>query len=430
MATFEPSTPPRKRTLGRIDSVEKENRPRDINLCDEVLPKKRVRTKSPGIPKNCTQVHRLAPREDVFPLVGRESECAVFQTFLQRSLGVCTPAERCLYVSGGPGTGKTCSARAAVRRLSKTHVFEVNCMDLSQRSVAGFSDQLAQKCIESLGGRSTDHARCRAARQVSPIGAAAEALRMINGPTVVIIDEVDQLLPKGGRSSGSSGDLDDLVSLTQQPGVPTMAIILIANAVDLLTRANFLNLGGCASLLFEPYNKDQLREIAMACLDKMDNIATVDRGTLEVRVRQVAKQSGDCRQVLAMCEEAKFKSANATGPIKLSTKSKDPLESVSRLPMDQQLLLCVLATSESESVKIADVCSRYKQMCRTLHQPINLGTNGNVTSALCQLEQHGLLSLRKARGNTQVAELAMTRDRVRESMVHESMPAFFQRFFK
>merc|ERR1711988_1642303 len=110
---------------------------------------------------------------------------------------------------------------------------------------------------------------------------------MIKQPTVVIVDEVDQLLPRGSR--GSSGDLDDLVSLTQQQDVPPLAIILIANAVDLLTRAN-LGLGRCASLLFEPYNTNQLRQIFMARLD-LDNIATLDRGSLEVRVRQVAKQS-------------------------------------------------------------------------------------------------------------------------------------------
>jgi len=368
------------------------------------------------------QLHKAVLQEDVFPLVGRETECAVFEKFLQRCLGVCTPAERCLYVSGGPGTGKTCSARAAVRQLSEAHIFEVNCMDLSQRSVAGLSEKVAHKCIESQGGTSADHARCRSARHASPTGAAVEALRRINGPTVLIIDEVDQLVPRGSRGRGSFGDLDDLVSLTQQPGVPPMAIILIANAVDLLTRAN-LGLGGCASLLFEPYNKDQLRQIAMARLDMSESSAVLDRGTLEVRVRQVAKQSGDCRQVLAMCEEALFKSATATGPVKLSTKSNDPLQSVSELPMEQLVLLCVLAGSESEAVKIADVSSRYKQMCRALHQPINLGTKGHVNSALCQLEQRGLLSLRTARGNTQIAELAMTRERVRESI-----PAFLQRF--
>lgn len=91
--------------------------------------------------------------------------------------------------------------------------------------------------------------------------------------------------------------------------------------------------------------------------------------------------------------------------------------------MEQLVLLCVLADSKNEAVKIVDVCSRYKQMCRMLHQPINLGTKGHVTSALSQLEQRGLLSLRAARGNTQVAELAMTRDRVRESI-----PPYLQRF--
>lgn len=441
---FGPSTPPRKRILQRIESVEKESRAKNINFFEEA-PQKRHRTKSPGpkqavidngftdqileplkptsIPtSNVDQIHGAVSPEVVFPLVGRESECAVLQSFLQRSLGVGTTGERCLYVSGGPGTGKTCSVRAAVHQLPKAHVFEVNCMDLSQRSVAGFSDRLAQKCVDSLGGTNADHARCRLARQASPVGAAVAALRMINGPTVIIIDEVDQLVRRGGRSSGSSGDLEDLLSLAQQPEGLPVAIILIANAVDLLTRANLCL--GCASLLFTPYDKDQLRQIAMARLDMSGITAALDKATVEVRVRQVAKQSGDCRQVLAMCEDAKFMSADATGPIKLSTKSNDPLQSVSQLPMDQQLLLCVLAGSESEAVKTADVCIRYKQMCRTLRQPINLGTNGNVNSALCQLEQRGLLSLRKAKANTQVAELAMTRDRVRDSL-----PVFMQRFF-
>jgi len=474
MATPSPATPPpRGRDLNRCSSTDKENQIGPNANPFEERPRKRVRTKSQEPvelvkkPRSCsvlddgvkdrilTPLDRIGntflpapvmasdqsqsqtlPQPDVFPLVGRENECAVFQNFLRRCAGnwqnvvsELSPAcfktfsgtERCLYVSGGPGTGKTCSVRAAVRQLSETAIFEVNCMDLSQRTIGGLSDQLAEKCVEYQKGTSADHARCRLARQASPMGAAIEALKSIHQPTVLIIDEVDQLVPRGNRGRGCAGDLDELVSLTQQPGVPPMAIILIANAVDLLTRANLgkLALGGCASLLFEPYNKDQLRQIALPLLDT----TVLDRATLEVRVRQVAKQSGDCRQVLSMCEEARFKAATATGPIKLSLKSNDPLQSINELPMEQQVLLCVLADSVSEAVRIDDVCKRYKKMCRDLHQPISLGTTGRVSSALEQLEQRGLLSLRMAAGKKQVAELAMTRDRVRENI-----PAFLQRF--
>jgi len=437
-----PSTPPCRRQLERNDSTEKNERPEgpprkrvrgksssplkssEADVAEIVAPIEKVKVLMSVEPNSDQHVDDIVVTADtadedalseVFPLVGRENECAALEDFLQSCLGDGVPAKRCLYVSGGPGTGKTCSSRAAARQWSQANILEVNCMGLSTRSVAGLSDQLAQRCIANLG---TDW-KTRLGRQGSPTAAALEALRQVKGPTIVIVDEVDQLVPRGCRGRSSAGDLDDLVALTQQEGVPPIAIILIANAVDLLTRSN-LGLGGCPSLLFKPYNKDQLRQIIKARLATSEGNAAVDPTTLEVRIRQVAKQSGDCRQAMSMCEEVLFKSATATGPVKLSIKSSDTFQA-SDLPMEQMVLLGVLASSESNAVKIADVCIRYKKTCRDLRQPVNLGTKAHVNNALAQLEQRGLLSLRMARGNTQVAELAITRDKVRQTM-----PGFLQ----
>jgi len=165
---------------------------------------------------------------------------------------------------------------------------------------------------------------------------------------------------------------------------------------------------------------------------------------VELRVRQVAKECGDCRQVLSLIEEARFEAKSLTEeaelaavrrtmsgaaateasplaeqgvaataepaspstppkreqkPLKSSARN-DPLQAIQQLPLEQQILLAALATSklEATATKITDVCTRYKELCRELKQPDNLGSKGQVNSALSALEQRGLLELRSQKG--------------------------------
>lgn len=393
-------------------------------------------------------------------LVARERECVELDAFLDRCLGSAAGpgSGSCLYVSGGPGTGKTCSVKACVaarrHRQPDTKVVEVNCMDIPQRSPTGLLRRILQECGCAQATVRTVHGL---------LGAVAEALTQLGCPVVLVVDEVDQLVRRsGGRpiSTGTGSDFDVLLSLPGLPGTPPLAFIAIANAVDLLARSGTTPTPtglGCASLLFEPYTAVQLKSIVRARLAKSDESTEAESALgavrLELQTRQVAKLSGDCRRLLSFCEDALFETdaARSWGGSQLRIGSNavsssqpelgapaprssptptasckqthnDPLKAVQQLPSEQQVVLCALAHLNHEAARVSDICTRYKEFCMKLHQPSNLASKGHVLNALEALEQRGLLEFRKSkgargRGGDKIIELAVSREAVRESIV-------------
>jgi len=95
-------------------------------------------------------------------------------------------------------------------------------------------------------------------------------------------------------------------------GAPSVALIVIANAVGLLERtaASATSLPGDKpdSLLFKPYTADQLRDIARARLRaagcSVSPEVIIGQACLELGLRQIAKTSGDYREVLPLVEQA------------------------------------------------------------------------------------------------------------------------------
>jgi len=380
-------------------------------------------------------------------LIGRERECSFLDYFLKQSL--CNKQGRdkggAIYVSGGPGTGKTSSVTAAVaawqRAKPQTQLLYVNCMNLAQRSVPCLMRYLYEAA-------QTDNDVAPLTAHVSPTGslqslASAVVARMaLLGPAVVVIvDEVDQLVKK---SSGALG-LEQIFALPVLPGSPAIAIIAIANSVDLLEGSALGNC--CRSLLFEPYNVDQLRTIVKARFAAAGSLGAsaesmLGRVGLELQIRQVAKRSGDCRHIVRLWESAlgaaqaasdATHAAHAADPadaaehkdalpavsttsaskvLRRATSNPDPLEPVGKLPMEQQVLLCVLATGTSEAEKLPSICCRYKEFMQRLHQPQLLDCRNMVSGALAALEQQGLLSLRTKRGRAgseTITELSVSR---------------------
>lgn len=334
-----------------------------------------------------------------------------------------------MYVSGGPGTGKTSCAKAVVTSCLTRHQnvvsFEVNCMrDLRQQSLVG----LVARLVEMSGGGAS--VRSRMDEDVA-LAALVQQFAVAGKSVVIVVDEADQLLTRGSASErGASNALDCLFRLPFCSGAPRMAIIAIANAVDLLDRPRSCVQKGLAqSLLFEPYSAAELREIFRATLAASEH-GNAAQGLLglkgvEMCVRQVAKQSGDCRRLLSGCNQALFtaaaaandsveesETASARPQVGVQKVESDPLVSLSQLPMDQQVLLCGLATARSETLKLSEVCSRHKELCKRLHQPVNLASRSHIGAALSVLEQRGLLSLRTVRSGRaageQLAELAVS----------------------
>mmetsp|Transcript_36038 Transcript_36038/g.99380 ORF Transcript_36038/g.99380 Transcript_36038/m.99380 type:complete len:634 (-) Transcript_36038:462-2363(-) len=406
-----------------------------------------------------------APEMQAPRIVGREEERARLGAFLGRCFDsaeaggdVEMPAAcgesagsgraRSLYVSGGPGTGKTCCARAAMaelaERMPQLRRIEVNCMNMSQRTVPGLFRSIAEICggadaCRDLRGRSGQGLLVAMARQLKKIGA----------PVVLLVDEVDQLVRKSAADATSACALEALFSLPVTHGAPIMAVVAIANAVDLLERpaASPLARGIAESMLFEPYTATQLRDIFKARLEASEQGAAVEHSLgkvgIELRVRQVAKQSGDCRRLLSLFHQAVFDADAAFTPAGMSagdaavaqtsqpsrghgaTKvGSDPLMSVAQLPMEQQVLMCTFAEAEAETLRSSEVCTRYKDLCRRLHQPLNLATKGHINAALSALQHLGLLGVRAAGargrgparpvGGDLVAELAVSRKALRQ----------------
>merc|ERR1719498_1746688 len=117
-------------------------------------------------------------------------------------------------------------------------------MDLRQRSVPGVLQHLLSKLgCAHLAGHSMQGLAAIVASKL-----AQRAARV-----VLIIDEVDQLISRRSGQVGSGAlSLETLFSLPQLPGAPPIALIAIANAVDLLERTavspHSLN---CSTILFE-----------------------------------------------------------------------------------------------------------------------------------------------------------------------------------
>jgi len=397
---------------------------------------------SPNVP--------LESRVEEYPLVGREEECGELDRFFEQSLNNGPGKGRCLYISGGPGTGKTCSVRASINKWKSfapnTCVLEVNCMDLTQRSVTGVFQQLLLKMNRSrAAGRSMQGLATLTASQLAEI----------SDRVVIVVDEVDQLVSRNSSKAAAGAlSLETLFSLPRLPGAPAVAIVAIANAVDLLERTPMFSPSlSCSTLLFQPYSKDQLKSIVTSRVKavKGGDAALKALGTTKVqlRVTQVAKESGDCRQVMSLIEEALFEAKNmseatrdlvlppalgsparrrmpmAVEPSSLpaapescssdadaprlpkrdpraliQSNRNDPLQAIRTLPLEQQILLATLATSKHEATKLSDICKRYKELCRDLKQPENLGSRGQVASALTGLENRGLLAMHTGRGAT------------------------------
>jgi Cdc6-like AAA superfamily ATPase len=398
-----------------------------------------------------------AEARDIYPLVGREEECTKLDNFLQQSLSSGPGSGKCLYISGGPGTGKTCSARASIKnwrcRYPDTQVLELNCMDLTQRSVSG----VFQRLLEKLGrGRASGKSMAGLA------AAAASGLGELGSRVVLVVDEIDQLVSRShGKAACGALSLETLFSLPRMAGAPALAIIAIANAVDLLERTSAFTPGfGCKSLLFTTYDKDQLKNIVLSRIKSVEcgeaALKAIGPVKLGLCVAQAAKERGDCRQVSSFIEEAIFEAkmlsqrvadasttdsatsspTNAsTTPAKrpmIQTRSSDPLQAVPQLPIEQQMLLFVLSCSKKEAVTLSDLCGRYKKLCRDLRQPANLGSRSQVNAAVTALEQRGLLEMRaaragKGRGKAQLAageasvELSVSCDVLRKEVL-EAVP--------
>ncbi|CAE7451468.1 Cdc6 [Symbiodinium natans] len=361
--------------------------------------------------------------DEAYPLVSREHECGVLDQFLEASLK--TRAGKCLYLSGGPGTGKTSVARGAAKAWRKDHadtrVLEINCMDnLRPCSVPGFLLKVTQACSQVTGLKGP--ALSSKSPLSSLVASAVSSLRSLGSSVILIVDEVDQLVQKWNAGDKS---LEILCGLPKQSGAPALAIVMIANHVDLMVQACGPRWKSvCSSLLFERYSLQQLKTIVQSRFagsrdGELAEKALGGRVKLELRIRRIAN-AGDCRHIVRLCEEGlasaiELRQAEDRAPTDVgeagttasqgstppttckvlgTQTSIDPLDSLKSLPLQQQILLCILSRRD-EPMSTSDIFQKYLSCMSELKQPP--ASKPQVISALSCLEARGVLGLQKPR---------------------------------
>jgi Cdc6-like AAA superfamily ATPase len=359
-------------------------------------------------------------------VVGRLEERAELESFLEECF--VQKQSGSLYVSGRPGTGKTCSVQAIAkkwrRKVQGLKVVNINCMSLPSRSLntvlGTFCSELGVRSrAGGAGTKNKEEAQCRAIKT---------HLNKNMTPVLFIVDEVDQLVLGQKPAQNTLYCVLGLAKHLSSTEAP-VAMIAIANAVDLLTRApnsgRDLSTVDCKSLLFAPYTAAQLREVVTKRLSTVDK-ALIDQVKVQLSVMQAAKLHGDCRKALALCKQAIMEptesAAGDPGSVaptrSLQKDSSDPRNIIAQLPVEQQIILVAFVVkNQSPTLKAADVRKRFGELATKLGlggaPPMKL----QIIEMMGTLQQRGLLKLVSKKGAEPQGELTMPFDVVKENLL-------------
>ncbi|CAG0921690.1 unnamed protein product [Notodromas monacha] len=217
-------------------------------------------------------------------LVGREKEIRDIRDFLIEKMD--SRSSGSMYVSGGPGTGKTACLTLILKEIGLRDSIFVNCL-AKQTPLA-----LLKDIASSLGIK-------------TGLADVGELLRGIERRTsgrrdtvVVVLDEIDALASKFQ---------ENLYALFSMPAKKDSRLVLVgvANALDLTTRV-LPHLKWLAPetrpvlIHFRPYSKFQLGQIISKRLGP-DGVKVLPPLVVQYIAGKVANLNGDCRRALDVC---------------------------------------------------------------------------------------------------------------------------------
>ena len=285
-------------------------------------------------------------------------------------------SERCLYISGVPGTGKTAVVRCAVQQLEQRRqqgqvphfqYIEINGMTIPDPTRA------YNILLQRLGHRSTGAAGGR--RPPAP----AEAARLLDqrfrqrrgvhnrkhhSSILVLLDEMDALVLN--HSAAAQRVLYDFLDWASRPA-SELVIIGIANTLDLPERLlpRLASRLGMNRQVFKPYSVTQLQQILRHKLGPQ-LLQHFDEDALELCTRRVAAVSGDIRRALAICLHAYARSHSEDCSLRASENEHDRLvsavdidEAIRELtPSSVQSAVKQLSQIEQQVLMSAALCGR------------------------------------------------------------------------
>jgi len=228
----------------------------------------------------------------------RDKEMEEISTFVKDAIYNDQCLGRCLYIHGVPGTGKTMSVLAVMRRLRsefdsgalRPYCFiEINGLKLAS------PENIYKVIYEQLSGHRVGwkkalHYLTEHFSDGTKIGKQA------NQPIVLLIDELDLLLTR------NQSVLYNILDWPTKPN-SNLVIIGIANTMDLPEKLfpRISSRMGIQRLCFGPYNYRQLQEIITS---RLKGINAFEDQAIEFASRKVAAMSGDARRALEICRRA------------------------------------------------------------------------------------------------------------------------------
>ncbi|GIY24689.1 cell division control protein 6 homolog [Caerostris extrusa] len=300
-------------------------------------------------------------------LIGRSKEIADLHDFISERINNKTSGS--LYISGAPGTGKTCSLMHILRNFENKFSFVfVNCMSVS-------SPAAIYKTIGKELGLSSKIIKSKTIADI-----LKKHVTTSKNPIVLVLDEIEQLDCK---------DQHVLYDLFEWPHLPQSKLILvtISNAMDLTDRIlpRLHTFKFQPQLMnFRPYTKDEIVSILEDRLSEVQSNGKLVIKPIAVQLcaRKIAADSGDIRKALNVCMRAvQVVEKKFAKEVTLRSTSDDrcnpgsPMKNVAQIPcVDVQEISSVLHEVYGSRLQTSSFATNQGTVTMPLHSMILLCT--------------------------------------------------------
>ncbi|KAK2467868.1 hypothetical protein APHAL10511_000163 [Amanita phalloides] len=230
----------------------------------------------------------------------RDAECDVIMKFLQSFLsGEAT--QRCLYISGSPGTGKTALLNSVLRtsKHDLCNVMTINCMTLKG------VDALWQQLFDDLVSTNAELKKAARLKKLKGREAVEMALAALSKRCILVLDELDHI-------ASDPRALDDILALPKN-NPKSFCLIGIANTHTLMSGISsgiHSTTNDVVTIHFAPYTATQLQEILQSRLSLLNDSndgamkTFLPLSVLTLLTKKVAAMTGDVRTLFEVLRGA------------------------------------------------------------------------------------------------------------------------------
>jgi cell division control protein 6 len=328
-------------------------------------------------------------------LLHREKQLRQLASIFSTALKGDPPSNVLLF--GKPGTGKTASSRIIGRELVKetqgrheVRFAHINCevTDTAYGVLLGVGNSVSDVPDGRIPwtGVSTDRAYT----------VLRDHLDSSPRVVVVVLDEVDRLVKKGGDAV-----LYQLSRINEDLKRSSVSMICVSNDLKFQEDldARVVSSLGSERILFPPYNGAELRDILRDRAELAFQPDSVPPSVISLCAAQAAQEHGDARRALELLRVS-AEVAQRAGAEKVTEddvyQAKNTIESdmvagaIRTLPRHSRLvLLSIVLKGRGDTVTTGDVYETYRNLCRKAGMgPL---TQRRVADFISELELLGLI---------------------------------------